>query len=312
MIRIENLHKTFYSGFFRKQVKALQGLSLEVGKGEIFGFLGPNGAGKSTTIKILAGLLKPGSGKAFLMGKPAGTVESKNRIGFLPEQPDFYQYLSGEEFLNLCARFFPLSHRERRSRVNRLLDQVGLNRARDLALRKYSKGMLQRIGLAQALINDPELVILDEPMSGLDPIGRKEIRDLIARLGQEGKTVFFNTHILSDVEVICNRVGIIHQGKLLKVGPVRELSSATIQSWEIQARIKSPDLKQDLEGKARAGELTLSWQADQALIRMTDEEKSMTLVKTILDRGGSLQEYFAHRQSLEDYFWKIVEASKQE
>ncbi len=309
MIKIENLHKTFFVGFRRKRVEALRGLSLEVDKGEIFGFLGPNGAGKTTIIKILAGLIRPTAGKAFVMGKPAGEVESKNKIGFLPEQPDFYQYLSGEEFLNFCARFFPISHRERKQRINRLLDQVGLERSRKLALRKYSKGMLQRIGLAQALINDPELVILDEPMSGLDPIGRKEIRDLIASLKQQGKTVFFNTHILSDVEVICDRVGIIHLGRLLKVGPVKELSSATIQSWEIQAEVRGEELKKDLEARGKRGEIAITWQGEHALVRVNDEEKAQALVKMILEKGGHLTEYFVHRQNLEDYFWKAVGAS---
>jgi len=311
MIRIENLYKTFFAGFFRKRVEALQGLSLEVEKGEIFGFLGPNGAGKTTTIKILVGLIKPSAGRALVMGKPAGEVESKSKIGFLPEQPDFYQYLSGQEFLNFCARFFPLSSQERKKRINHLLDLVGLERARNLALRKYSKGMLQRIGLAQALINDPELVILDEPMSGLDPIGRKEIRDLIARLGEQGKTVFFNTHILSDVEVICDRVGIIHQGRLLKVGTVQELSSATFQSWEIQAEITSAELKKELEARGRQREFSIFWQGERAMLRVMDQARAQELVKMILEKGGELLEYFTHRQTLEDYFWKTVEESGQ-
>jgi len=311
MIRADNLHKTFYAGFFRKPVKALQGLSLEVEKGEIFGFLGPNGAGKTTFIKILVGLIKPTAGEAFILGKPAGEVKTKNKIGFLPEQPDFYQYLSGEEFLNFCSQFFPLTPQEQKQRINYLLDLVGLERARGLALRKYSKGMLQRIGLAQALINDPELVILDEPMSGLDPIGRKEIRDLISRLGNEGKTVFFNTHILSDVEVICDRVGIIHQGKLLKVGTIQELASATLQSWEIQAEIKNPELKKELEQRGASGEFSISWQKDQALIRLNDEQKAQEMVKLILEKGGQLMDYSGHRQSLEDYFWKTIGGNQQ-
>jgi len=306
MIKTEALCKTFLTGFRRQKINALQGLNLEIEKGEIFGFLGPNGAGKTTTIKILAGLIKPSSGKAFVLGKPAGEVGSRARIGFLPEQPYFYDYLSGREFLNFCSRFFPMTEQERKQRVNSLLGLVGLESARELALRKYSKGMLQRIGLAQALVNDPELVILDEPMSGLDPLGRKEIRDLISGLKEKGKTVFFNTHIISDVEIICDRVGIIDQGRLLKVGVVEEIASASIHQWELQAEVRNPELRKDLEAQARTGPCSLSWQKDLVLIQTPDEAQARALARLLLDKKARLLDYSARRQSLEDFFVKMV------
>lgn len=306
MIKTEALRKTFYSGFRRQKIEALKGIDLEVEKGEIFGFLGPNGAGKTTTIKILAGLIKPTSGKALVLGKPAGEVASRTKIGFLPEQPYFYDYLSGEEFLNFCARFFPIGAQERGKRVNNLLGLVGLERARKWALRKYSKGMLQRIGLAQALINDPELVILDEPMSGLDPLGRKEIRDLISSLKDKGKTVFFNTHIISDVEMICDRVGIINLGQLLKVGAIEEFADAAVHQWELQAEIKQAELRKELDERGRKGECTVSWQKDRALILAEDEQKAGALAGWVLQKKGRLLEFSARRQNLEDFFVKMV------
>ena len=308
MIRIQGLRKTFYIGFRRQKIEALKGIDLEIEKGEIFGFLGPNGAGKTTTIKILAGLIRPTAGKAFVLDKPAGEVASRSRIGFLPEQPYFYDYLSGEEFLDFCSRFFPMTVQERKQRVNSLLALVGLEASRRLALRKYSKGMLQRIGLAQALINDPELVILDEPMSGLDPLGRKEIRDLIASLKDRGKTIFFNTHIISDVEIICDRVGIINQGSLLKVGAVEEIAAATIHQWEILAEVRQPELKADIEAASRAGKFSVSWQKDQALIRTGEESEAARLAGLVLSKNCRLIEYSSRKESLEDYFVRVVGA----
>jgi len=310
MIKTEALGKTFYAGFRRKKIEALKGLELQIEKGEIFGFLGPNGAGKTTTIKILAGLIKPSSGKAFVLGRPAGEVAARTRMGFLPEQPYFYDYLTGAEFLEFCARFFGLTGQERKKRINMLLAAVGLEGARDLALRKYSKGMLQRIGLAQALVNDPELVILDEPMSGLDPLGRKEIRDLIASLKDQGKTVFFNTHILSDVEIICDRVGIIHKGSLLKVGAVSEIAGASIHQWEIIAEIKQEGLRKQLEALAGAAKLSISWQKDQALVRTADENQAAAAANLILRGNGRLIEYSTRRQGLEEFFVSMLEAEK--
>jgi ABC-2 type transport system ATP-binding protein len=233
VIRVDGIAKTFSFGFFRRKVQAVKGISFEVRRGEIFGFLGPNGAGKTTTIKMLMGLIFPTAGGCEVLGRPVPDVDAKRRLGFMPESPYFYDYLTGAELLDLAGRLFDLSPSERRARTERLLERVGLQRAARLPLRKYSKGMLQRIGLAQALVNDPELVVLDEPMSGLDPIGRKEIRDLIVSLRSEGKTVFFSTHILADAELICDRCAIVVAGRLPDVGPLDKLLSPKLLHTEV-------------------------------------------------------------------------------
>lgn len=223
-IVIEHLTKTFTPMWpWQKASTVLTDVSLTVRQGEIFGFLGHNGAGKTTTMKILLGLLRATSGKVQVLGVPAGEVEAHARIGYLPESPYFYDYLTADEFLTFYGRLAKLSAETIRSRVPELLRRVGLDEARHRQLRKFSKGMLQRIGLAQAMIHDPELVVLDEPMSGLDPMGRKEVRDLILSLRDQGKTVFFSTHILSDVEMICDSVGILARGRMLSQGRVEDL-----------------------------------------------------------------------------------------
>lgn len=233
VIRTEDLAKTFTFGLLRRKVRALRGVSFTVERGEIFGFLGPNGAGKSTTIKLLMGLLFPSGGRCELLGRKVPDVEAKRRLGFLPESPYFYDYLTGAELLDLVGRLFELPLAARRRRTEELLARVGLERAAGLPLRKYSKGMLQRVGLAQALVNQPELVVLDEPMSGLDPVGRKEIRDFIAALREEGTTVFFSTHILSDVELLCDRCAILVDGQLRDVGPLDQLLSPRLLHTEV-------------------------------------------------------------------------------
>lgn len=223
-IQISGLTKDYPIGFWRKRPwRALDGLSLKVERGEVFGFLGHNGAGKTTTLKLLNGLIFPTSGTATILGKPVGEPETCRHLGYLPENPYFYDYLTAQELLDYFARFFPLSAADRVRRRDAVLEQAGLNDFRYLPLRKFSKGMLQRLGIAQAILHDPEVVLLDEPMSGLDPIGRREVRDLIAQMKAEGKTVFFSTHILSDAEALCDRVAILNRGKLVGVGRIAEL-----------------------------------------------------------------------------------------
>ena len=223
MIICEDLTKQFVVGLRQRKVMALQGLNLHVEEGEIFGFLGPNGSGKTTTMKILMGLIYPTSGRARLFGKPIGSVDVKAMIGFLPESPYFYDYVTADEFLTFYGQLFGRRGAPLRRRIDELLELVGLSGSHRTRLRSFSKGMLQRIGLAQALINDPTLVVLDEPMSGLDPIGRKEFRDLILHLKALGKTVFFSSHILSDAETLCDRIGIIINGQLRETGRLDEL-----------------------------------------------------------------------------------------
>jgi len=223
-IRVERLTKSYPTGFWRKRIRVLADLSFSVGKNEIVGFLGPNGAGKTTTIKILNRLAFPDSGTVTVFGEEAGRrPELRRRIGFMPEQPYFYEYLTGEEFLGLCGHLNGLSRAEIREESHRMLSRVGLDGAGRTAIRKYSKGMMQRLGLAQALLHDPELVILDEPMSGLDPVGRMDVRNLILEQKSSGKTVFFSSHIISDVEALCDRVIILLKGKKVAEGSVEEL-----------------------------------------------------------------------------------------
>ena len=212
--------------FRNRRVEALKDLSMSVEEGQIFGLLGPNGAGKTTTIKILMGIHFATRGKALLMGRPLDDLSVKKQIGFLPENPYFYDYLKGWEFLDYYGQLYDIPKQKRRARIEELLQMVGLSHAANLPLKGYSKGMNQRIGLAQALLNDPRLVFLDEPQSGLDPLGRKEVRDLILKLKDEGRTVMFSSHILSDAEMICDRVGILNKGRLINVGSMNELLSA--------------------------------------------------------------------------------------
>ena len=233
-IEIHQLEKTYSVGFWRKRPKrALSPLDLTVEEGELFGFLGPNGAGKTTTLKILMGLVFPSSGSARILGMELDDPRMKAQIGFLPEQPYFYDYLTGRELLRYYGQLSGVAAKHLNARVDKVLEQVGLKDAGSLQLRKFSKGMLQRVGIAQAVLHDPKIVFLDEPMSGLDPMGRREVRHLIEELKGEGKTVFFSTHILSDAEALCDRVGIIHLGELRRVGSVAELTSSVHSKVEI-------------------------------------------------------------------------------
>src|SRR6185312_7378021 len=233
-IRIEELTKDYAIGFWRKRpYRALDRLTLDIERGEIFGFLGPNGAGKTTTLKLLMQLIFPTSGRAEILGRPVGDVSVRRRIGYLPENPYFYDNLTAEELLVYFARMFGCSAKEGRARASRLLDEVGIGAERRFQLRKFSKGMVQRVGIAQALINEPELVFLDEPMSGLDPLGRREVRELILRLRDRGCTVFFSSHVLSDAEALCSRVAILAKGRLAAMGGLDELTAVGSRGWEL-------------------------------------------------------------------------------
>ena len=227
-VEIENLTKDYEVGFLRKRrVRALDGLSLTVERGEIFGFLGANGAGKTTTIKLLMRLMYPTSGSARILGRDIGDASMRARIGYLPEHPYFYDYLTARELVEYCAELFGYAREERRRRASDVLARVRLDeKSWDKQLRKFSKGMLQRVGLAQAIVNDPSVVFLDEPMSGLDPVGRREVRDLIASLRESGTTVFFCSHILADIEVLCDRAAVLRRGRLAHLGRLDELRAA--------------------------------------------------------------------------------------
>lgn len=299
VILVEALTKSFKPNWpWQAPVTALDGLSLSVSRGEIYGFLGPNGAGKTTMLKILMGLMQATSGRAEVLGKPVGDVETRRRIGFLPEAPYFYDYLTAEEFLSFYGHLAGLDRRILASRITELLELVGLTEARTRQLRKFSKGMLQRIGLAQALIHDPELIILDEPMSGLDPIGRKQIRDLILSLRDQGKTVFFSTHIIPDVEMICDRVGIVVKGKLLASGRVDELVSGNTRSVEIVCEGLAPDRA----ALVAADAVRVLTRGRQCLISLPDPNRLEEMLETIRWNGGRLISVTPQKGSLEELF----------
>jgi ABC-2 type transport system ATP-binding protein len=278
-------------------------LDLEVEPGEIFGFLGPNGAGKTTTIKLLMGLIYPTSGTAWILDREIGDVAVKREIGFLPEAPYFYEYLTGEEFLWFYGQLFGLDSMVLAKKIDQMLEMVKLTEARRLPLGKFSKGMLQRIGLAQALINDPRVVILDEPMSGLDPIGRRDVRDIILHLRDQGKTVFFSTHILPDVEMICDRVGILVKGRLTAVGAVQDLVGAgAVTAIEIVVQGLAESGVQEAE---RLGG-TVVKRGDQVLIKLEDATKVNHVLDVIRRHAGRLVSFVPHKRSLEDLFLREV------
>jgi len=296
ILRTERLCKTFEVGVRRKRVQAVKDLDLQVEEGEIFGFVGPNGAGKTTTIKMLMGLIFPTSGKAFIYDAPIPSAEAKRRIGFLPENPSYYEFLSGAEALRFFGRLSGVEPADLAGRMTELLELVGLAGAADRQIRKYSKGMQQRLGIAQALVGDPSFVVLDEPMSGLDPIGRKEVRDLILELKRRGKTVLFSTHILPDVESLCDRVGVIIGGQLRDVGRIGELLSPRVNSVEMTVDGAVGETAEFLPGRvlARDGSrLTLSF---------PDEASAQQAARQLLDGGGTLVSLTPHRETLEDLF----------
>ena len=245
VIETRSLSKVFRDFWGRPKVRALNALDLQIRKGEIFGLLGPNGSGKSTTIKLLLGLLFPSSGQALVFGKDATDVAKNERIGYLPEESYLYKFLNAEETLDFYARLFNMTPQVRKERIEQLIQLVGIQHARRRQLKEYSKGMTRRIGLAQALINDPELILLDEPTSGLDPIGTREMKDLILKLRDQGKTVLMSSHLLPDVQDVCDRIAILHQGELKELGAVSEL--LTVQDvTQIKARGLSPEAEQEI------------------------------------------------------------------
>ncbi len=303
-IRTENLSKDFSVGFWRpRPYRALDGLNLEVVQGDVFGFLGPNGAGKTTTLKLLMQLIYPTSGSAEILGKPAGDIEVKRRIGYLPESPYFYDYLTAEELLTYFAKLFGFDKAERDRRVRSLLDEVGIGAERRLQLRKFSKGMIQRVGIAQALLNDPEVVFLDEPMSGLDPLGRREVRNLILQLRDRGCTVFFSSHVLSDAEALCNRVAVLAGGKLVASGRIADLHAFQVRGWELVVANVSP---RSLDRhRARALHVRALGDARYAL-ELPLEPAPEVLLRELMAEGAHLVSLNPIRDTLEDFFVRKI------
>jgi ABC-2 type transport system ATP-binding protein len=303
-IEIENLTKDYPFGFLHlKKKRSLEGLTMQVEHGEVFGFLGPNGAGKSTTIKLLVGLIFPDAGTASILGKPITDIEMHHNIGYLPEQPYFYDYLTAAEVLDYFARFHNLTAADRHERVSRMLKKVGLETARKIQLRKYSKGMLQRVGLAQAILHDPQVVILDEPMSGLDPIGRREVRDIILELKRDGRTVLFSTHILSDAEMLCDRVGVIVAGKLRGVGAPEEIVGMKAHAMEILF---------ELTGQAASAAAVLAKATktgDRYRLQISEDELYAAL-EQLRNAGAKILSVTQVKASLEEYFMHLIAADR--
>lgn len=301
VLEIRNLSKTFRTGFWLKKTVALRDVSLTVKENEIYGFLGPNGAGKTTTIKTILGLIFPDSGSISIFGRDYRDISTRRLIGYAPEQPYFYEYLTAYEFLRFYGSLFGIPSYELKRRIPVLLEMVGLSGKESLQLRKFSKGMLQRIGLAQAMINDPKFLILDEPMSGLDPIGRREIRDLILALKKSGKTVFFSTHILSDVEMICDRVAIIIQGEIRKEASLSELLSIDYSDVEIAFKSDALSLKEELK---RIGIIIKDvGDTSYLLIKKSDISSVIDLIRS---GGGEIISIVPKRRTLEDVFIKEI------
>jgi ABC-2 type transport system ATP-binding protein len=302
-IEIENLSKEYPHGFLNlRRKRSLENLTMQVESGEVFGFLGPNGAGKSTTIKLLMRLTFPTSGTARILGKSIADISMHQDIGYLPEQPYFYDYLTATEVLDYFARFHKLTAQDRRECVQWALRKVGLETAKKIQLRKYSKGMLQRVGLAQAILHDPQVVVLDEPMSGLDPLGRREVRDIILELKRRGRTVLFSTHILSDAEMLCDRVGVIVGGKLRGVGTPGEMVGIQAQGMEILFELDAPKANFPLLEKAtKTGERYRVQFPEAELYAHLDELKGA---------GARILSVVQIKPTLEEFFMNLVDADR--
>lgn len=302
-IETENLSKEYPYGFLNlKKRMSLEDLTMRVEDGEVFGFLGPNGAGKSTTIKLLMRLIFPTKGTARILGKSIEDVSMHQEIGYLPEQPYFYDYLTAAELLEYFARFHRLTAADRHERVQKMLKKVGLETAKKIQLRKYSKGMLQRVGLAQAILHDPQVVVLDEPMSGLDPLGRREVRDIILELKKQGRTVLFSTHILSDAETLCDRVGVIVGGKLRGVGTPGEMVGIQTQGMEVLFELDSTGKSFPLLAKAtKTGERYRVQLEEAELYAALDELKAA---------GARIVSVVQIKPTLEDFFMNLVDADR--
>jgi ABC-2 type transport system ATP-binding protein len=308
MLEAKGLSKTYRVGFLSRKLKALDDLTLSVNKGEIFGLVGPNGAGKSTSIKLFLGLIQPTAGTGSIDGHPIGTVESRARLGFLPENPALYEFLTGREYLSMVGALLKLPKKVKNERIDALLETIGLAHAHDLGIRKYSKGMVQRLGLAQALMGDPAVVILDEPMSGLDPIGRKDVRDLIFKLRDEGRTVFFSTHILPDVEMICDRVALLSKGRLTDVGRLDDLLSDRVRTVEVAVGGLPPHAAEKLHRDHAVRD-----QADGTMLaQFPTLDAANRFVAEVIPLGARVESFNVLRENLEELFMRRAEEAREE
>ena len=298
-LRIEEVYKSFKIGFIPKKKEILKGISLSVKEGEIFGYLGPNGAGKTTTIKCILGLIFPERGRIEIFNQTHLSAKAREKVGFLPENPYFHDYLTASEILDFYSQLFPGGRQDKDKKIKQLLSLVGLEKSAKLRLRKFSRGMLQRIGLAQALLNDPSLVFLDEPLGGLDPLGRKEIRDVIVRLKEEGKAVFLSSHILQDIEMICDQVAIIMNGRIINQGNLQDMISEKILLTEV---ILSGIEAQELE---TLGDSVIT-HGGRILLKVIEEEKVEKVIQLVQDRKGKIHSLVPRTETLEDLFVEMV------
>ena len=305
-IDIDELTKEYAVGFWRpRPYRALDRLTLAIERGEVFGFLGPNGAGKTTTLKLLMQLIYPTSGRAEILGRPVGDVGTRRRIGYLPENPYFYDYLTAEELLTYFAQLLDVPSADRRRRVSDLLDRVGVGRERRFQLRKFSKGMIQRVGIAQALLNEPEVIFLDEPMSGLDPLGRRDVRALILDLREQGRTVFFSSHILADAEALCSRVAVVAGGRLAATGRLTELAEFRIRGWELVLANVPPAALERLRPVAtRIVEIS----SGRYTIELPLSEAPEQVIPAMAAAGASVVSLNPLRETLEDFFVQRIAA----
>jgi ABC-2 type transport system ATP-binding protein len=303
-IRIEELTKDYAVGFWRRRpYRALDRLTIDIEPGEVFGFLGPNGAGKTTTLKLLMQLIYPTSGRAEILGRPVGDITSRQRIGYLPENPSFYDYLTAEELLGYFGQLFGYAPAERRTRIAALLDRVGIGAERRMQLRKFSKGMIQRVGIAQALLNDPEVVFLDEPMSGLDPLGRRDVRSLILELRDQGRTVFFSSHILADAEALCRRVAVVAGGRLAACGSLTDILAFQVHGWELVMSNVTPEM---LGRVAPALMRAIEISHGRYTLELSLEQRPEQILTELTAAGAALVSLNPMRDTLEDFFMKRV------
>lgn len=305
MIELHDIKKEFARGFIPKPVEVLKGLTFTVRKGEVFGYLGPNGAGKTTTIKILVNLIAPNSGSASINGIDVSKPEARRSVGYLPEQPYYYDYLTGGEFLDFCGSMCEIPALERKIKAGELLERVGLSESKNMSLRKYSRGMLQRIGIAQALINDPDVLILDEPLAGLDPQGRREMVDIIIEQKARGKTIFFSSHILADAETFCDRIGIINKGKLIAEDKIHEIAAKETGPpvVEITFRIAGAFSEETIQD---SGDLT-QLQEHKYRIEVTGEESVNSILCRLINEGAVIDTVNRKRMSLEELYLKKLQ-----
>jgi ABC-2 type transport system ATP-binding protein len=299
VLEVADLHKTFFIGFLRKRVEAVSGISFEVKRGEIFGFIGPNGAGKTTSIKMMLQLIFPTRGQVKLFGQPSLDPQARRRLGYLPENPYIYSYLRPLEFLDLCGQLTGLDKRERKQRAEALVHRLGLAHALDRPIGRFSKGMTQRLGFCQALLHEPELLILDEPFSGLDPIGRKDMRDLMLEQKAQGKTLLLTSHVLSDVEMLSERVAIVRQGKIAAYGALDDLLRPEVRRVDVELADVGPTLREQLE---RAAQEVRSLDSQITLAVVEGDAGVPALLQLALSAGARVLAVTPHRETLEDLF----------